>query len=124
MTKLYKGLPRGFFCLVAVLMILSMLAVPSREAFPDEPCGDYICTEEEECVEGFCLQKEKCPGAVCDRGGTVGCAVDCNYTVKCTYKNSNQGDPCSPYMCQKLAQCDPCDCKYVVGKGACVCDTK
>lgn len=65
MTRLYQALPRGFFCLVGVLIVLSMLAVPSRDAHSDEPipCGgpdDLECAEGYVCFEGYCVPVAAC----------------------------------------------------------------
>lgn len=130
MAKLYKVLPKGFFCLVAVLMVLSALAVPSRDARSDEPIeseceDDTACPLGYVCEDGSCVVAQ-CGGNPCDQGAPSGCAADCDKSTQCTVKISNSSDLCTNFMCQNPAgkNCDLCACKAVVGELTCVCRNK
>jgi hypothetical protein len=91
MSKLYQVLPRGFFCLVAVLLVLSALAVPSRDAHSDEPiaCGpgngsNTDCPDGYVCDGQYCVAPIDCSMAACqvkDENG--GCTPIC-IAKKCT----------------------------------------
>jgi hypothetical protein len=131
MSKLYQVLPRGFFCLVAVLLVLSALAMPSRDAHSDEPiaCGpgngsNTDCPDGYVCDGQYCVPQAQCSGAVCDQGAPSGCAADCDVDSVCINKKSQPSQLCTDYMCQKGTNCDPCACKYVKGKITCQCITK
>ena len=107
MAKVYQSLPRGFFCLAAVLLVLSALAVPSRDARSDEPlpCGgpdNAECAEGYECVNGYCALLQPC-------------FLD---TTTCP-------DPSDPALCKGTAtECFGGQCKCKQEKTACPCVKK
>jgi hypothetical protein len=139
MTRMYKALTTLFGCAAVVLLVLSVLAVPTQQARADDSpgCQGQSCDAENPCPTGFscvngtcqigCDESHPCPtGYTCEDGCCR--ANQCNNTNdRCDNQRKTAVPPnCSGNnLCKTGSDCT-CSCQRKLAYGDqyyCECQT-